>query len=172
MNDGFTPVIRNSIAANMRTLEQNEAERRTLEQALYQLRKKGQIPPNKRKKASELKQRLTLLGQEQDSILPEAKRQLEELKQGRRPFVVEDEVEQPFNECIGYAYGVAIFVHDSGALLYCEVQEGTVEIGDTLPADELHPFEDLPAGEQDMILRELAGRDETPDRFKNRNETA
>lgn len=166
MNDGFTPMIRHSLEDNIRILQAKEAERQELEQALYRCRKKGRIPNNKRKEAEGLQQQMERLKQEQDGILPETTRQLEELKQGRRPFAMQDEAEQPFNECVGYAYGVAICVEDSGSLLYCEVQEDAVQIGETLLANELLPFEDLPAGEQDMILRRLADRDETPGWFK------
>lgn len=166
MNDGFTPEARRTIETNMRTLEMCEKEIQQLEQELYRLREKGRIPKNKRKEASDLQRRLDLLRKEQEGILPEATRQLEELKKGQRPFVIPDEEEQPFNECVGYAYGLAIFVDDSGAILCCETQEGVVEIGDTLPAHELSPFEDLPKGEQDMILRSLLDREETPEWFK------
>lgn len=168
VNDGFTPVINNSVAANIRMLQQNEAERKDLEQRLYQCRRKGRIPRNKRKEAADLQRRLDALTQKQDGVVPEVERQIEELRQGRRPFVAPDEEEQPFNECVGYAYGVAVCVDDSGTLLYCEAQEDAVEIGDTLPADELLPFADLPDGEQDMILRELLKDEGTPKWFREK----
>lgn len=167
-NDGFTPVIPQSLEALVRTLQANEAERQRLEQKLYLCRRKGRILKNKKKEAKELQNRLEELKQEQEGIIPETTQQLEELKQGRRPFTIPDEVEQPFNECVGYAYGVAVCVDDSGSLLYCEAQEDAVQIGETLPANELHPFADLPNAEQDMILRHLAGREETPEWFKER----
>lgn len=167
-NDGFTPVIRHSLADNIRTLEQTEAERQKLQQELYQCRKNKKVRKNKREEVKELERQLEELKEKQTVILPETTQLLEELKNGRRPFIVPDEAEQRYNECVGYAYGTAVCVDDSGMLFFCEIQEDVVLIGETLLASDLHPFADLPDGEQDMILRALLEDEDTPEWFKNR----
>ena len=60
-------------------------------------------------------------------------------------------------------YGCAVFVRDDGALLYCEQQADLTVIGDTLQEEDLHSFDELPDGEQQLIIHALLKDPETPD---------
>lgn len=168
MNDEFEPKRYITLDESLRSLEENERKRIALEQELYNCRVRGRIPLHKRAEAAKLQKRLEALENDKASLETAVAPQIKELEQGRRPFVLQDEIEQEYNECVGYAFGLAICVDSGNNILCCEQQPDVTEIGDTLFADELIPLSYLPDGEQDMILRELLKDADTPVWFKNR----
>ena len=168
MKDGFEPKRHITLGESLRSLEENEQKRIALEQELYKCRVNGRIPLHKRAEASKLQKRLEALESDRANLETAIAPQIKELEKGRRPFVMLDEIEQEYNECVGYVYGMAICVDSGNNILFCEQQPDVTEIGDTLFADELIPLSYLPDGEQDMILRELIKDEDTPVWFKNR----
>lgn len=164
--DIFMPQRKKPFEETLRELEKLEEARRELERRLYLCRnspkrKKGQTGSPKA-----LKKRLAELQEQAEVLLKDVNHQTECLKKGRRQYFSPDEQEQPYNECVGAAYGCAVFVRDDGALLCCEQQADLTVLGDTLQEEDLRSFDELPKGEQELILTALMKDPKTPDFFK------
>lgn len=161
--DDFTPTRHMPLTAKLAELRRLEDEKLQLEKTIYTC--KGRT---KRKEVSQMKERLNEIEDKQAQLSEAVDADLEYLRAGREPYCNPDEREQPYNECVGYAYGTALFVDSDGMLLCCEIQSHAISIGDTLPIDDLQPFADLPYAEQHMLLSYLLEQDETPVWFKDR----
>ena len=142
MSDDFEPKRRLTLDERLELLKKSEVERQKLEQTRYSIRAAG----NK----------------------SDLERIDEKLKALKEPPIADDEHEQLINECVGYAYGLAIYVDDNGELLYRASQEDVVELGETAEIETLRPFGELPSGEQDMVLRYLMEQEDTPEWFVER----
>lgn len=163
MNDDFEPKRRLTLDERLGLLEQSEKERQKLEQSRYAMRTAGNKSDLER-----VEEKLKALEEKQDSLIADVVAETEILKQNKEPPIADDEREQLANECVGYAYGLAIYVDDNGDLLYRESQEDVVELGETAEIETLRPFGELPDGEQKMVLRYLLEQEETPDWFVDR----
>ncbi len=161
--DDFVPLPYLTLDDQLEKLEKSEEKRQSLEQECYRLRQTGE-----KSKLKKLQAELDTLAKRQEALIQTVERRTALLAQNRRVRPTRDEVPQTYNECVGYAYGVAIYVDDSGQLLYRESQEDAVELGETAGIDTLHSFNDLPPGERDMILRDITKQEECPDWFRER----
>lgn len=159
----FMPQRKKPFEETLRELEEMEKERRDLERKLYLCRNSKRSERKGAESPRALEKKLTALYEQAEVMLKEVNRQTDCLKKGRRQYFSPDEKEQPYNECIGAAYGCAVFVRDDGALLYCEQQADLTVIGDTLQEEDLHSFDELPDGEQQLIIHALLKDPETPD---------
>jgi hypothetical protein len=81
-----------------------------------------------------------------------------------------DEQPLPAAECVGYAYGYAVYVDDERHIRVEKTDDWNVAVGDLYPDDarDCALLSELPRGEQEMILRYLEEQPTTPDWFKGR----
>jgi hypothetical protein len=81
-----------------------------------------------------------------------------------------DEQPLPAAECVGYAYGYAVYVDDERHIRVEKTDEWNAAVGELYPDDALDCalLSELPRGEQEMILRYLEEQPTTPDWFKGR----
>ncbi len=81
-----------------------------------------------------------------------------------------DEQPLPAAECVGYAYGYAVYVDDERLVRVEKTDEWNASVGDLYPDDarDCALLSELPRGEQEMILRYLNEQPTTPDWFKGR----
>ena len=163
MSDDFEPKRRLTLDERLELLEKSEAERQKLEQTRYTIRTTGSKSDLER-----VDEKLKALKEKQEPLIADVIAETEILKQNKEPSMADDEHEQLINECVGYAYGLAIYVDDNGELLYRASQEDVVELGETAEIETLRPFDELPGGEQDMILRYLMEQEDTPKWFVER----
>ena len=161
MNDGFTPQAIQSIGFYKARLSELSLEDASVSKELTGLKARGIFY---RRRHSD---RIDALEKRKQEITAERKKILTEVETMTRS-THKTEATQKYNECVGHAYGVAVYVDSDGKLLYEAVQPDVVNIGDTALEDGLTPFDTLPQAEQDMILRELKDADGTPEWFKNR----
>lgn len=73
-------------------------------------------------------------------------------------------------ECIGHAYGYAVYVDSYRNIRVDKTEEQSVRVGDIYPDDieDCLLLSALERGEQDIILRYLCSKEETPAWFKGR----
>ena len=81
-----------------------------------------------------------------------------------------DEQPLPTAECVGCAYGYAVYVDDERHIRIEKTDDWNVAVGDTYPDDarDCTLLSELPRDEQEMILRHLEESPDTPDWFKGR----
>lgn len=163
-NDDFEPERFVELDEQIARLEHSEKERRRLEQECYRFRQTG----GAKGKQSERQRKLETLTNLQEALIANVEKRTELLKMGRPIKPSPDMHEQRYNECVGYAYGKAYYVDTDGVLFYCETQEDAVELGETMPIENLLPFDELLPDEQSMILEYLVGAEDIPDWFRNR----
>lgn len=88
-----------------------------------------------------------------------------------REYLSPDEAPQPYNECVGCCYGIAVFVDDSMNILYTEDPTEIYSVGETIIDDGcLEPFDELPEARQKLLLEWLDASPDTPESFKHRND--
>lgn len=73
-----------------------------------------------------------------------------------------------YNECVGYCYGMGIYIDDNDDIRYQEMPEEYAVIGDPeLHIDLLPKLAELPVGEQKMILGYLLTSEDTPAKYRD-----